>query len=170
MQWNLSFSTFQSWTLLYCIIWFWHLHANRMYEMTCFPTFQKKSCGHAIDKFEDAVKLKRNQIIQTAMGEEWRGSLRAFSCGPFIDLALLFSFICMSRKTLFSLNVICVLNLCSVTCESWFYYTHSSCFYSIYFKMRKIKKYTLPWSLWNSFCNLVSLLSKNKDLVSSLYL
>lgn len=29
-------------------------------------------CGQAIDKFEEAVKLKRGQIIQSAMGEEWR--------------------------------------------------------------------------------------------------
>lgn len=28
-------------------------------------------CGQAIDKFEEAVKLKRGQIIQSAMGEEW---------------------------------------------------------------------------------------------------
>ncbi|XP_053496459.1 baculoviral IAP repeat-containing protein 5a [Ictalurus furcatus] len=30
----------------------------------------KKMCGQAIDKFEEAVKLKRGQIIQSAMGEE----------------------------------------------------------------------------------------------------
>uniref|UniRef100_A0A8C2BZT7 Baculoviral IAP repeat containing 5a n=1 Tax=Cyprinus carpio TaxID=7962 RepID=A0A8C2BZT7_CYPCA len=30
----------------------------------------KKSCGQAIDKFQEAVKIKRAQIVQTAMGEE----------------------------------------------------------------------------------------------------
>uniref|UniRef100_A0A8C1L2L3 Baculoviral IAP repeat containing 5a n=1 Tax=Cyprinus carpio TaxID=7962 RepID=A0A8C1L2L3_CYPCA len=30
----------------------------------------KKSCGQAIDKFQEAVKIKRVQIVQTAMGEE----------------------------------------------------------------------------------------------------
>ncbi|XP_072523786.1 baculoviral IAP repeat-containing protein 5a [Salminus brasiliensis] len=30
----------------------------------------KKKCNQAIDKFEEAVKIKRGQIIQTAMGEE----------------------------------------------------------------------------------------------------
>ncbi|XP_062859793.1 baculoviral IAP repeat-containing protein 5a [Trichomycterus rosablanca] len=30
----------------------------------------KKMCNQAIDKFEEAVKLKRGQIIQTAMEEE----------------------------------------------------------------------------------------------------
>lgn len=29
-------------------------------------------CSQAIDKFEEAVNLKRGQIIQSAMGEEWR--------------------------------------------------------------------------------------------------
>ncbi len=36
----------------------------------CLVIFQKKSCKQAIDKFEEAVKVKRAQIIQTAMGEE----------------------------------------------------------------------------------------------------
>ncbi|XP_026996187.1 baculoviral IAP repeat-containing protein 5a [Tachysurus fulvidraco] len=30
----------------------------------------KNMCGQAIEKFEEAVKLKRGQIIQSAMGEE----------------------------------------------------------------------------------------------------
>ncbi|XP_060794997.1 baculoviral IAP repeat-containing protein 5a [Neoarius graeffei] len=30
----------------------------------------KKMCNQAIDKFEEAVKLKRGQIMQSAMGEE----------------------------------------------------------------------------------------------------
>ncbi|XP_007259356.2 baculoviral IAP repeat-containing protein 5a [Astyanax mexicanus] len=30
----------------------------------------KKKCNQTIDKFEEAAKLKRGQIIQTAMGEE----------------------------------------------------------------------------------------------------
>ncbi|TSK14783.1 Baculoviral IAP repeat-containing protein 5.2 [Bagarius yarrelli] len=32
--------------------------------------FIKKRCGQAIEKFEEAVKLVRGQIIQSAMGEE----------------------------------------------------------------------------------------------------
>ncbi|KAK3529590.1 hypothetical protein QTP70_032008 [Hemibagrus guttatus] len=33
-------------------------------------SIKKKMCGQAIEKFEEAVKLKRGQIIQSAMGEE----------------------------------------------------------------------------------------------------
>lgn len=117
---------------------------DKLYEwITCFVNFQKKSCGHAIDKFEEAVKLKRTKIIHTAMGEEWRGSVRVTRT-PFWPISFL-SFFCMSYKMyILFLNVTCdeifVLSLVEVDLITHILPTF------IVFILNELNKKTLPCS------------------------
>lgn len=90
---------------------------------------QNKSCNEAITKFEEAAKLRRADIIKTAMGEEWqenrcwwiRWAVCVNCCWKVTDCFLpeiiyMFPFICLHVLfvTLYICHLWCLLFLCDL--------------------------------------------------------
>lgn len=90
---------------------------------------QNKSCNEAITKFEEAAKLRRADIIKTAMGEEWqenrcwwiRWAVCVNCCWKVTDRFLpeiiyMFPFICLHVLfvTLYICHLWCLLFLCDL--------------------------------------------------------